>query len=180
MTITLPQIGISVTNQPFTLTGSTLVLPFKLFSPGRELPLGWAPARELWPQHGTRTGTRARDGIGKKSQPPALPDDNPAGTEPAEPPGPGKQSSRSAIRRVSPLRPRLQIPVRLPRGLPIFLPLPSPNPPLRPSPIRSSISPAPERVAKTSSSGVTGPAGTSPTFAGSRIPINLSTAVRAA
>ncbi len=34
ITLTLPNLGISVNNQPYILTGSTLVLPFKLFSEG--------------------------------------------------------------------------------------------------------------------------------------------------
>ncbi len=34
ITLSLPQLGISVSNQPFTMTGATLVLPFKVFSEG--------------------------------------------------------------------------------------------------------------------------------------------------
>jgi len=69
ITISLPQLGVEVNRQPFTLTGTTLVLPFKVFSEG----------------DGSSTWTASGQGSGTKNQPPG--DDGQGGKKGGENPG---------------------------------------------------------------------------------------------
>ena len=87
ISITLPQIGITVTNQPFSLTGQILVLPFKLFSPGAGTST-WTGGNTAG-GHNPATGTGPGPAKGQGTIIPGTPDDNPPGTDPGEPPAPG-------------------------------------------------------------------------------------------
>jgi hypothetical protein len=104
ITISLPQLGVDVTSQPFTLNGTTLVLPFKVFSEGE--------GKSTWTASGQGGGTTNQppgdDGQGGKKggdsgqTGPGTPGNNPGGNTgqgpgqsgkgtngPAPQPGPG-------------------------------------------------------------------------------------------
>jgi len=78
ITISLPKLEVSVTNQPYTLTGATLVLPFKVFSEGE----------------GTSTWLGPKPGSSKPAASPAPATPTGQGRPEAEKPAPPSTQTR--------------------------------------------------------------------------------------